>query len=229
MAIRDWASQSVAVLFDLDGVIIDTRRAIVRALLAVAVSELGRQVAPLESELERYATDPPPAVLAALGVAEARAVYDRSFDAALAAAIGELRVFSPVVAGIGALADRGVKVGVVTRQAERRLPMLVPAAVAARLDVVIAHEHAPPKPAPDGILLALRRMEVPPSRAMFVGDTAHDVLAARAAGVRSVAVTWGFTSEQILVQSRPDAVLTAPEQVGPGLLRLLGLWSHPAT
>jgi phosphoglycolate phosphatase-like HAD superfamily hydrolase len=223
MAIRDGASRDVAVLFDLDGVIIDTRRAIVRALLAVAGAELGRQVAPLESELERYASDPPPAVLAALGVADARTVYDRFFDAAFAAAIGELRVFGPVVAGIGALAEQGVKVGVVTRQAERRLPTLLPAAVAERLDVVIAHEHAPPKPAPDGILLALRRLEVLPSRAMFVGDTVHDVLAARAAGIRSVAVTWGFTSEQVLVECRPDAVLTAPEQVGPGLLRLLGL------
>jgi phosphoglycolate phosphatase-like HAD superfamily hydrolase len=212
-------TSATAVLFDLDGVIVDTRQAILGALAMVASSELRQEITPCE--LERYVTQPPPDVLAALGVLDPGTVYEQAFDAALAVAIGELQVFVSVVRGIEALVAGGVKVGVVTRQSQRRLPMLIPSELVDRLDVVVAHEHALPKPAPDGILLALKRLGVPPSRGMYVGDTPTDVQAARAAGVRSVVVAWGFTPEVELRSCEPDAVLTAPSQVGLGLLRLL--------
>ncbi|HEX2127309.1 MAG TPA: HAD hydrolase-like protein, partial [Thermoleophilaceae bacterium] len=46
-----------------------------------------------------------------------------------------------------------------------------------------------------------------PTRAVLVGDTPHDVQAARAAGARAVAVATGFADRDALVASRPDALL----------------------
>ena len=217
---------AAAVLFDLDGVIIDSRQTTLRALATVATARLGRPVAP--ADLEQYVSHPPPDVFEALGLAAPDEAYDVDFDGAFTAALPAVAVFDAVVAGIRELAGNGTKVGVVTRQSQRRVAMLIPAELTGYLDVVIAHEQAKPKPAPDGILLALDLVGVPASRALFVGDTLTDVLAARRAGVRSALVAWGFTPAPELLACGADLVLASPAEIGPGLLRILAPELEPA-
>jgi HAD superfamily hydrolase (TIGR01509 family) len=209
----------LAVLFDLDGVIIDTRNATAAALATIATTQLGRPVSP--ATLAPLITRSPARALAAAGVQNAYAVYRRTYDAALAEALGQLTVFDPVVDGIGRLMEAGIKVGLVTSQPRRRLATLLPAGLASRLGAVIAYGDARPKPAPDGILRALEIMGVPPRCAMFIGDTPNDLLAARKAGVTSVAVSWGFTDEAQLRRYSPDLLLTDPSAIGPELLTSL--------
>jgi HAD superfamily hydrolase (TIGR01549 family) len=63
------------------------------------------------------------------------------------------------------------------------------------------------KPAPTPILKVLAELDVSPESAIFVGDGVLDILAARAAGIRSVAVTTGpFPMERIL-KAQPDYLL----------------------
>ncbi len=71
----------------------------------------------------------------------------------------------------------------------------------------------PRKPDPTGILTACATLGVSPSAAVYVGDTSVDMQAARAAGVRSVAVTWGFRDRAALEPSRPDHWATSPEDI----------------
>ncbi|MFD4433612.1 HAD family hydrolase, partial [Nocardia sp. NPDC058497] len=148
-------------------------------------------------------------------------VYDCHFVEALSHAIGELRVFSVVVAGMATLAKAGIGLGIVTAQARGRLRYLVPPEVTDLVDVVIAHEDAPAKPAPDGILAACARLEVPPERTFFIGDRTTDVRAGRAAGVITVGASWGMAGEAALRREGVDLVLTAPDQVGPSVLAQL--------
>jgi len=58
---------------------------------------------------------------------------------------------------------------------------------------------------------ALEQYGIPGQRAFYVGDTAGDVLEARAAGVRSVAVTWGWHDRERLTAVHPDFLVDAPE------------------
>jgi phosphoglycolate phosphatase len=53
-------------------------------------------------------------------------------------------------------------------------------------------DHHPSKPHPAMILAALRETGVSPARAVMVGDTTYDMDMARAAGVASIGVTWGY-------------------------------------
>jgi phosphoglycolate phosphatase len=64
-----------------------------------------------------------------------------------------------------------------------------------------------PKPDPEVIVRALAALRIPPERAAMVGDTDRDVRAARAAGVRAVAVTYGGWSRERLAALQPDASL----------------------
>lgn len=59
----------------------------------------------------------------------------------------------------------------------------------------------------------LRQYRWSPSQVLYVGDEVRDIEAARAAGVRSVAVTWGFNSVEALTAAQPDYVVQHPSEL----------------
>ncbi|MGH2397213.1 MAG: HAD family hydrolase [bacterium] len=78
---------------------------------------------------------------------------------------------------------------------------------------VTADDVAAAKPAPDPIREALRRLGGHPGAALMVGDGAVDILAARAAGVRSMAALWGAREVDALLAAGPDYVVDTPHDV----------------
>jgi HAD superfamily hydrolase (TIGR01549 family) len=63
------------------------------------------------------------------------------------------------------------------------------------------------KPHPAALQLALRKMQVEPARALYVGDSPEDILMARAAGVASVGIPGGFPNRASLLASQPDRLI----------------------
>jgi phosphoglycolate phosphatase len=74
------------------------------------------------------------------------------------------------------------------------------------------------KPAPDAIIAALAALCCAPQQALMVGDTAADILAGKAAGLRTCAVTYGFGSPAELQHCQPDYVIDTFSD----LVRLVG-------
>ena len=70
----------------------------------------------------------------------------------------------------------------------------------------------PLKPAPDGLLYAMEQLGVTAADVWYVGDSAQDVMTAHAAGVKCVAVAWGFQDEERLLAERPTAVAHTVEE-----------------
>jgi 2-phosphoglycolate phosphatase len=67
------------------------------------------------------------------------------------------------------------------------------------------------KPDPAGILLACEQLGVSPAHAVYVGDHPRDIEAARNAGMRSVAVRWGYLPEEPAIDDwGADAVADTP-------------------
>ena len=58
---------------------------------------------------------------------------------------------------------------------------------------------------------ALEKYGIPGEQTFYIGDTAGDIREARAAGVRSVAVTWGWHSRERLAAAQPDFLVDTPE------------------
>jgi len=74
-------------------------------------------------------------------------------------------------------------------------------------DVVVTGEDVSrSKPDPEGVRMALMRLEAPPEGALLVGDSPLDIQAGRAAGVETGAALWGTTQKQELLTSAPDYV-----------------------
>jgi pyrophosphatase PpaX len=200
-----------AVLFDWDGTLIDSRQALVAAWHDVTRAVLGRRW-PVEEDDVRL-------VLSRRGVevfprlsddpAVVQALADRFTPAYERYAAEGVRPFPGAVELLQTLRERGVAVAVVTSKARVRY-----AADAARggLDrlvgaVTCAEDVARGKPDPQGIHSVLDALGVPVQRAVLVGDTAVDVAAGRAAGVRTIGVTWGSTPAGPLREAGADGVV----------------------
>ena len=85
-------------------------------------------------------------------------------------------------------------------------------------DTIVTYEETQRhKPLPDPVLLALDRLGVAPDRAIFVGDSPHDMLSGQAARVKTAAVLWGpFTREELAV-ANPTWFLTRMGEL-PGVV-----------
>ncbi|HEX2021740.1 MAG TPA: HAD-IA family hydrolase [Candidatus Thermoplasmatota archaeon] len=77
-----------------------------------------------------------------------------------------------------------------------------------------------PKPDPEGVRVALARLGVGAARAAFVGDTVMDVLAGKGAGVRTVGVLHGHGAEDELRASEPDAIVNSLRELPAAVKRL---------
>jgi HAD superfamily hydrolase (TIGR01509 family) len=87
------------------------------------------------------------------------------------------------------LLDRGVQIGILTRNGQQIAYETLRACGLLHYfdaDCVIGREQALPKPEPDGILQLLDKWQLPPERAVMVGDYYFDLAAGRAAGTATV-------------------------------------------
>lgn len=200
-----------AVLYDLDGVIIDSRALVAATLSDVTMAALGHRPAP--HAVGKVVGLPPVRALQVLGVADAARVFDSCFDRAYATRADQATVVPGMVAVMRQLRAAGIRQAVVTLQRRHRLELLALDEVHEQMDAVVTFEDAPPKPAPDGVSLALQKLDVPAGLAWFVGDTGTDIAAAHAAGVPAAAVTWGYTPGEHLLQAGADVLLARPEQI----------------
>ena len=80
----------------------------------------------------------------------------------------------------------------------------------------VAHGESaqvPRKPDPTGILLCAEELGIDPAECLFFGDSASDIEAGHNAGMKSVAVKWGYQPHERLMAANPDYVLERPEDM----------------
>ena len=184
-----------AVLFDLDGTLADTA-----ADLGAAVNRLRaeRGLAALSlGEVRPYASSGARGLLrVGLGLMPGDQAYEDMREAFLAHYGSRLCVDTSLFPGIsellGQLGARGLVWGIVTNKATRFSAPLVSALGISPGCLVCGDTtpHAKPHPAP--LLHAASALALAPGQCCYVGDDLRDVQAARAAGMRAVAVEYGY-------------------------------------
>lgn len=73
-------------------------------------------------------------------------------------------------------------------------------------EFVLGKDSVPKKPNPIGILTACKKLGVEPADAAYVGDAVSDIMAARNAGCKAIAVMCGMGMEHILKAANPDEI-----------------------
>ncbi|MFG6485731.1 phosphoglycolate phosphatase [Roseateles sp. BYS78W] len=212
-----------AVLFDLDGTLIDSAEDLARAANAMRVD---RGLAPLPlAQCRPHGGSGARGMLGqAFAVAPDHAEYEalkREFLDRYEALMHDSTLpFAGIPAELAGLSAAGLLWGIVTNKAERfALPLNQALGLGAR--VVVGGDttgHAKPHPAP--LLEAALRLGVSPQDCLYVGDDERDVAAGRAAGMATAVATWGYLGPQA-DHRRWNADL---ELIAPGdLLKQLGL------
>ncbi|WP_320064915.1 HAD-IA family hydrolase [Micromonospora sp. RTGN7] len=197
-----------AVVFDLDGVVVDSS-AVMREAFSIAYAEVvGDGPAPFE-EYNRHMGRYFPDIMRLMGLPlemEEPFVRESYRMAHL------VPLFPGVRETLEELHTRGIRMAIATgKSGPRARSLLDTLGVLGLFDQVIgSDEVARPKPAPDIVLQALGHLDVAPAQAMMVGDAVIDLLSGRDAGATTVATTWHGGDVAALLAAGPDVVAHAP-------------------
>ncbi len=201
------------VLFDLDGTVVDSGGIILASMRHATRTVLGREISDealmaavggpgLESQMREFGGEQ--------HIEELIRVY-REHNEPLHE---ELRAFVGMDDVLVRLKEEGRRLGIVSAKRKRTVELAFANVEVGHLfDVVVGGDEADAqKPAPDLLLLALRRLYAEPKDAAYVGDSPFDMQAARAAGVHAVGVTWGgIHGRDALTEA--DVVVDTPEEL----------------
>jgi N-acetyl-D-muramate 6-phosphate phosphatase len=189
-----------AVLFDLDGTLIDSAPDLGFAADAMRVQR-GLASLPLESYRPMAGAGARGMLGVAFGIKPDHPDFDalkhEFFDNYQACMTQRTYAFDGVQSLVDALADRGLAWGVVTNKSERfALPLTAHMPVFASAGTVVCGDttpHAKPHPAP--LLEAARRLNVEPAQCVYVGDDERDIQAGKSAGMLTVAAIYGYLGQ----------------------------------
>lgn len=185
-----------AVLFDLDGTLLDTAPDLADAVNRLR-AERGLEPAPYET-LRCVASQGSPGLLrVAFGVSpgdEGYAELVKGFLANYKAAMtAKTRLFDGITELLEGLKERGIRWGIVTNKIAQLTDPLVVQIGLHEAGCVISGDTTPhSKPHPEPVREAARRLGMAPADCWFVGDDLRDVQAGQAAGATTIAAGWGY-------------------------------------
>jgi pyrophosphatase PpaX len=215
-----------AILFDLDGTLIDTTDLILHCFNHSWHSVFGRtrpreafiatMGIPLPVAMRYLLASTPDLNAAAIGESRAAELVEqllfeyRSCNAANHDSLA--RSFDEMTQVVAELRRRHYLTGVVTSKsqafASRGLKL---GGFSELMDTAVFMEDTQRhKPDPEPLHLALERLQISAQQAVYVGDSCHDLQAGRAAGVRTVAALWGPAPARELLDEHPDLLAAVP-------------------
>jgi len=111
---------------------------------------------------------------------------------------------------LGSLKMKGVKIGLVTGRvfpSEQMWTELRGLSIAQFFDAIVTGSDQPRKPAPDGIIACLEKLDLAAEDSVFVGDAKSDIIAGKKAGVRVIVLSNEGDVDETFAPEQPDMVI----------------------
>jgi len=211
-----------AVIFDLDGTLIDTQELILASFRVATAEVLGQSVP--DDEVVRYIGIPlidQARILAPEHIDELMERY-RRHNLALHDEL--IRYFEGTREMLEGLAQRGKLLAVVTSKRNRPAREgLDSFGLRPFFTIILGMEDTVKhKPDPEPLLEAARRLKVDPTHCVYVGDSIYDMQSARSAGMGAIAALWGMHSAEQLRDAGAQYEASNPAEVCPLIDTLCG-------
>lgn len=177
------------IIFDVDGTLLDTERAQLKALRQVLVQH-GQQYT--LDDLRVIFGIPGKVALKRLGVKDVDAAYIE-WGKAIDAYLDEMALFYGIIDVLKALKAKGKKLGIVTAKTRQQLQYeFTPFGINKYFDVMItADDTDQPKPDPSPLHLCIERLGTTIKDVLYIGDSIYDYECARDAHVMFALASWG--------------------------------------
>ncbi|MBC6428480.1 MAG: HAD-IA family hydrolase [Cellvibrionales bacterium] len=188
-----------AVLFDLDGTLMDTAADFTTALNQLLIRE---QRPPLiKDEVRALAGDGSAGLIRAVfdipdSDPESEPLRQAMLENYAACLTEKTRLFTGFADLLTWLDSRTLLWGIVTNKPLRYARPIVQKLAPACATLICPEHVAHPKPSPEGLLLAAKQLEVDARTCLYVGDHKRDIEAGQAAGMRTIAACWGYIDPQ---------------------------------
>lgn len=203
-----------AIIFDLDGTLADTIPLTIYALKKAVLELSGKEYSddeilnefgPVDTEIIKKLLDYKQDDIAP-------DVYIKRFEESFSD-------FVKPIEGIGALLEsiksNGIKLGLFTGRSRRATEIVLEKlGIREKFDILLTGDDTTrPKPDPEGIEKALKLLSADKRSSLYVGDFDVDILASRAAGVRSALALWASSGDERLNELKPDYSLKTPGEL----------------
>lgn len=203
-----------AVIFDLDGTLIDAYQAIEKSL-NFTLRSLGYKTVSYARARRAVGQGDKKFIaqfVKAADIAKGLAMYRKHHQ-------GSLQRYSTLKPNtrkvLSALQQQGIKLAVASNRPTKFSRILI-----RHLDLIkyfdliaCADKKQELKPAPYLLILALKKFKIKPPEALYVGDMVYDVAAGKKAGVKTVAIIGGSSSRKELAQQKPYKIINNLSQL----------------
>jgi HAD superfamily hydrolase (TIGR01549 family) len=206
-----------AVLFDVDGTLVDSTETIIRGLGDAFEKYAGHRPSddilkesigmPLKEQMRMYQLHEPTCD-------QLREMIDYTIERYRTHG-GFSTPFEPTVEAMLLMKEAGFKVAAVTsRNCAELQHLYADFPFATHFDcAVCASDVVMPKPNPECAILACDKLGVSPSESIYIGDSVFDMKCAHQAEIATIAVTYGAATEYALAAESPDLIVRSPEEL----------------
>lgn len=128
----------------------------------------------------------------------------------------ETKPYDGILSLLKTLKERGVKTAVLSNKADFATQMLVKEYFGELLDRAAGENEAAGirrKPAPDALLAMMKELGVSQAETAYVGDSEVDIQTAKNAGVDCISVAWGFKDESFLKENGATTIAHSPSEL----------------
>lgn len=197
------------VIFDVDGTILDTEKAILKSLQKV-LKEEGKDY---EQEDLRFALGIPGDVtLKRLGIPDIERVSPKWSQAVLEFS-QEVQIFKGLKEVIEAISASPIRTGIVTSKTKQEvIDEFEPFGISNHFEYIIcATDTKNHKPHPEPLLVCLEKLNATHNEAVYIGDSIYDMQCAKSAGVKFALALWGSKSTEGFESA--DFILKEPKEI----------------
>jgi len=201
-----------AVLFDLDGVLIDSELVIKVAFTLSYREIVGEKGDPPIKEYMLHMGDSFENIMEKLNLPK---LMNRPFREYSRKLIDFIKLKPGILPLLNDLKNENFRLAVITgKDRARTMEILEKFKISHFFGAVVTADDTPfPKPHTDPLWIALRELNVERSEAMMVGDASNDIIASHRAGIQSCAVTWGMSDLETLLKEKPTYVARCADDI----------------